>query len=254
LSPSLARLYTVRLTFSGGVGTRDLASLSNRLDDVRERIARALERSGRPAGSVRLLAVTKGVSADRVREAFRLGAGELGESRIQEAEPKIALVGPGPRWHLVGHLQTNKAKRAAVLFDEIHSVDSERLAEEIGRRAAEAGRTLEAYVEVNTSGDPGKHGVSPERAPALIERVAAIPSLRAAGLMTIGPLEGGDAGARVSFRALRRLRDEALARGTLPAGAGLSMGMTDDFEAAIEEGATIVRIGSALFGPREPAA
>lgn len=242
-----AHLYTVPLTFSGGAGTRDLASLSNRLEDVRERIARALERSGRPPGSARLLVVTKGVDADRVRDAFRLGAAELGESRVQEAEPKIALVGPGPRWHLVGHLQTNKAKRAALLFEAIHSIDSERLAEEIGRRAGEAGRTLEAYVEVNTSGDPGKHGVAPEEAPALIERVAANPSLRAAGLMTIGPLEGGESGARASFRALRRLRDEAVARGALPSGAGLSMGMTGDFEIAVEEGATIVRVGSAIF-------
>jgi len=182
---------------------------------------------------------------------FGLGAGELGESRIQEAEPKIALVGPGPRWHLIGHLQTNKAKRAALLFDEIHSVDSERLADEIGRRAAEAGRVLAAYVEVNTSGDPGKHGVAPDAAAGLIERVAGIRSLRLSGLMTIGPLEGEEAGARNSFRALRRLRDEAVARGTLPPDAGLSMGMTDDFEIAIEEGATIVRVGSALFGPRQ---
>jgi pyridoxal phosphate enzyme (YggS family) len=248
LSPLAARAYTVRLTFSGGAGTRDLASLSNRLDDVRERIAQALQRSGRPSGSVRLVTVTKGIDAGRVREAFERGAGELGESRVQEAEPKISLVGPGPRWHLIGHLQTNKAKRAALLFDAIHSIDSERLAEEIGRRAAEAGRTLEAYVEVNTSGDPDKHGVAPEGAPALIERVLAIPSLRAAGLMTIGPLEGGEDGARASFRALRRIRDEAIGRGALAADAGLSMGMTGDFEAAIEEGATIVRIGSAIFG------
>jgi pyridoxal phosphate enzyme (YggS family) len=250
LSPSAAHLYTVPLTFSGGVGTRDLASLSNRLDDVRERIARALERSGRPAGAVRLLAVTKGVAAETVREAFRLGAGELGENRVQEAEPKIEVVGPGPRWHLVGHLQTNKAKRAVSLFDEIHSIDSERLADEVGRRAAESGRTLEVYVEVNTSGDPGKHGIALEEAPALIEKVAAVSSLRPAGLMTIGPLEGGATGARDAFRALRRIRDAAVERGTLPAGAGLSMGMTDDFEIAIEEGATIVRIGSALFHPR----
>lgn len=242
--------YTVRLTFSGGVGTRDLASLSNRLDDVRERIERTLGRSGRPAGSVRLVTVTKSVDAERVREAFRLGAGELGESRVQEAEPKMTLVGPGPRWHLIGHLQTNKAKRAALLFDAIHSIDSERLAEEIGRRAAEAGRTLEAYIEVNTSGDPGKHGIAPEAAPALIERVSAISSLRPAGLMTIGPLEGGEAGARASFQALRRIRDEAIERGTLPPDAGLSMGMTGDFEAAIEEGATIVRVGSAIFEGR----
>ena len=243
--------YTARLLFSGGTQTRDLDPLSNRLDEVRERIARALERSGRPAGSVRLLAITKGVDAERVREAFRRGARELGESRVQEAEPKIAEVGPGPRWHLVGHLQTNKAKRAVLLFDEVHSIDSDRLADEVGRRAADAGRVLDAWVEVNTSGDPGKTGVAPGEAHALVERVAGIAALRRAGLMTIGPLEGGEAGARASFRALRALRDGLITRGLLPAGAGLSMGMSDDYEVAIEEGATVVRIGSAIFGPRE---
>jgi pyridoxal phosphate enzyme (YggS family) len=202
---------------------------------------------------VRLLAVTKGIDAGRVREAFRHGARELGESRVQEAEPKIAEVGPGPRWHLVGHLQTNKAKRAVLLFDEIHSIDSDRLADEVGRRAAEAGRVLDAWVEVNTSGDPGKTGVAPAEALALVERLAGIASLNPAGLMTIGPLEGGEAGARASFRALRSLRDDAMHRGLLPAGAGLSMGMSDDFEAAVEEGATIVRVGSAIFGHRQPA-
>jgi len=220
------------------------------MDDVRSRIARALERSGRPPGSVRLLAVTKGVVAEVVQEAVRLGATELGESRIQEAEPKIERVGAGPRWHLVGHLQTNKAKRAVRLFDEIHSIDSGRLADEVGRRASEAGRKLDVYVEVNTSGDPGKHGVAPADATALIDRLAPMASIRPAGLMTIGPLAGGSAGARASFRALRRIRDDAIARGALPKDAGLSMGMTDDFEIAIEEGATIVRVGSALFGAR----
>ena len=214
-------------------------------------MARALERSGRPAGSVRLLAVTKGIDAERVREAFRHGAKELGESRVQEAEPKMAEVGPGPRWHLVGHLQTNKAKRAVLLFDEIHSIDSDRLADEVGRRAADAGRVLDAWVEVNTSGDPGKTGVAPGEALGLVERVAGIAALRPAGLMTIGPLEGGEVGARASFRALRGLRDGLITRGLLPADAGLSMGMSDDYEAAIEEGATIVRVGTAIFGPRD---
>lgn len=201
---------------------------------------------------MRLLAVTKGIDAERVREAFRHGAREFGESRVQEAEPKIAEVGPGPRWHLVGHLQTNKAKRAVLLFDEIHSIDSDRLADEVGRRAADAGRVLDAWVEVNTSGDAAKTGVAPGEALALVERVAGIASLRRAGLMTIGPLEGGEAGARASFRALRALREDAISRGLLPAEAGLSMGMSDDFEAAVEEGATVVRVGSAIFGPRDP--
>jgi hypothetical protein len=211
-------------------------------------MARALGRAGRPSGGVRLLAVTKGVPADAIREALRLGQTEMGESRIQEAEPKIALVGPGPRWHLVGHLQTNKVKRAVALFEEIHSIDSERLAEEVSRRAAEAGRTPAVYVEVNTSGDATKHGVAPEGLLALIERVRSLPALRPEGLMTIGPLRGGAEGARDSFRRLRALRDLAVERALLPADAGLSMGMSDDYEIAIEEGATIVRVGSALFG------
>ena len=194
--------------------------------------------------------MTKGVSADRVLEAFRLGAADMGESKVQEADPKIALVGPGPRWHLVGHLQTNKAKRAVSLFDEIHSIDSERLASEVARRAADLGRTPLVYVEVNTSGDAKKHGVPPEGALELIERIRSFPALRPAGLMTIGPLEGGAEGARASFRRLREIRDLAVDRGLLPEGSGLSMGMTDDFEIAVEEGATIVRVGSALFGPR----
>jgi len=211
-------------------------------------MSRVLARSGRAPDAVRLLAVTKGWPAEIAGEAFRLGASELGESRIQEAEPKIARVGAGPRWHLVGHLQTNKVKRAVALFEEIHSIDSVRLAEEISRRAAEQGRAPHVYVEVNTSGDASKHGVSPEGALELVERVTSLPALRPAGLMTIGPLLGGAEGARESFRVLRRIRDEAVERGLLPGGAGLSMGMSHDFEIAIEEGATIVRVGSALFG------
>jgi pyridoxal phosphate enzyme (YggS family) len=213
-------------------------------------MARALDRSGRVPGATRLLAVTKGMPADVAGLALQLGVGDLGESRIQEAEPKIALVGPGPRWHLVGHLQTNKVKRAVALFEEIHSVDSVRLAEEIARRAADQGRSPAVYVEVNTSGDAAKHGATPEDAIPLIERVASLSALRAAGLMTIGPLEGGAEGARHSFRRLRHIRDDAVERGFLPRDAGLSMGMSEDFEIAIEEGATIVRIGSGLFGLR----
>ena len=196
--------------------------------------------------------MTKGVPAEIVQEAVRLGVGELGESRVQEADGKVALVGPGPRWHLIGHLQTNKAKRALALFEEIHSVDSVRLAEELSRRAV-PGRVVVVYVEVNTSGDSGKHGATPDEAISLVERVGALPSLQVAGLMTIGPLAGGSEGARESFRLLRRLRDEAVTRGLIPRDAGLSMGMSDDFEIALEEGATIVRIGSALFGSRPPA-
>jgi pyridoxal phosphate enzyme (YggS family) len=211
---------------------------------------RAVERSGRASGSVRLLAITKGFAASAVRQALELGLTELGENRVQEAEGKIRELGPGPRWHLVGHLQTNKARKAVDLFAEIHSVDSGSLAEEVARRAAAAERSPRCYVEVNTSGEPSKHGVPPGGALDLIRRVRDLTPLGLEGLMTIGPLHGGPEGARSSFRTLARLRDEARDAGLLGEDAGLSMGMSDDFEIAIEEGATLIRIGSALFGER----
>lgn len=213
-------------------------------------MAEAARRSGREPGAVTLLAVTKGFGAEVARDAFALDLVDLGENRVQEAEGKIAAIGAGPRWHLIGHLQTNKAKRAVQLFDVIHSVDSPRLAEELARRAAAEGRTLRSYVEVRTTDESTKAGVAPEEAHALARHMKSLTPLQVVGLMTMGPLHGGPDGARASFRALRQLRDEGIERGILPAGAGLSMGMSDDFEIAIEEGATIVRVGSALFGPR----
>jgi len=225
-------------------------TLSERLDRIRERIACAEARAGRPPGAVRLLAVTKGFPASVARDALALGLAEFGENRVQEADAKIPDVGPGPRWHLIGHLQRNKVKRAVALFNEVHSLDSADLVDEVAKRAAAEGKILRGYVEVNTSGDPGKHGMAPAGALALVERARQSTGLALDGLMTIGPLHGGPEGARASFRALARLRDEAVAAGWLDAGAGLSMGMSDDFEIAVEEGATIVRVGSALFGAR----
>jgi pyridoxal phosphate enzyme (YggS family) len=179
-----------------------------------------------------------------------LGLREFGENRVQEAEEKLPLVERGVRWHLVGHLQTNKAKRAVEIFDEIHSVDSEHVAEELALRAGAAGRSPRCYVEVKTTSDEGKSGVVPSSAVDLLRRIGTLPPLRTVGLMTIGPLAGGADGARASFRMLARLRDDARAAGVLGEEGGLSMGMSDDFEIAIEEGATIVRIGTALFGDR----
>ena len=225
-------------------------SLSDRLERIRERIAQAAVRVGRPPQSVRLLAVTKGIPAATIRDAIALGLREFGESRVQEAEGKLAEIGEGARWHLVGHLQSNKAKRAVQLFDEIHSVDSEELAQELARRASAAGKSTICYVEVNTSGEAEKFGVQPSAALDLLRRVRSLPPLRLAGLMTIGPQGGGAEGARASFRALARLRLEAVRAGILDEGSGLSMGMSDDFEIAVEEGATIVRIGTALLGKR----
>ena len=224
--------------------------ISDRLAAVRGRIAAACSRAGRDPATVVLVAVTKGFPADAIREAMAQGITDFGENRVQEAEAKILAVSPRPRWHLVGHLQTNKARRALQLFDVVQSVDSAHLADELGKRAQQAGRVLPCLVEVNTSGEATKFGVEPERALELLERCRALPALRVQGLMTIGPLGGGSEGARAAFRALRTLRDRAAGDGLLAEGADLSMGMSEDFEIGIEEGATLVRVGTALFGPR----
>jgi len=162
----------------------------------------------------------------------------------------MASVTPRPRWHLVGHLQGNKARRAVQLFDTIHSLDSEALAREVSRRAVESGKRIGCLVEVNTSGEATKFGIPPGGAMELLRAVRGEAGITLQGLMTIGPLTGGTEGARGSFRMLAALRTEAQSAGLLAAGAELSMGMSDDFEIAIEEGATIVRIGTGLFGHR----
>lgn len=227
-----------------------MADFSDRLARVRERIAAACARAGRHPGSVLLVAVTKGFEAGVVREAMAMGLTDFGENRVQEAETKILALSPRPRWHLVGHLQTNKARRAVELFDEVQSVDSAHLAEEMSKRAERAGRRVGCLVEVNTSGEATKYGVAPDGAERLLRLCGARPGLRLHGLMTIGPLTGGPEGARGAFRTLRGIRDAAARKGLLPGDSDLSMGMSDDFEIGIEEGATIIRIGTALFGPR----
>ena len=222
--------------------------LAARLASVKERMRAAAVRSGRLEQSVRLLAITKGFPAATVRAAMDLGLRDFGESRVQEAEVKIASISPRPRWHLVGHLQRNKAKRATQLFDVIHSIDSQPLAEEVSRRALEAGKKIACLVEVNTSGDRSKFGVPPDRVRKLLEAAGALDGIDLRGLMTIGPLHGGPAGARRAFQDLASIRAECTRAGLLPEDADLSMGMSDDFEIAVEEGATIVRVGTALFG------
>lgn len=229
----------------------DLASLRGRLDEIRARIARAAGRSGRREADVTLVAVTKTVPAEVVAEAVALGVVDLGENRVQEAEAKIVAVGRGGvRWHLIGHLQSNKAARAVALFDRIHSVDDLALAEAVGRRAVAAGRRVAALIEVNVSAEASKFGVAESGLAALAERVAGIEGLALDGLMTVGARVDRPEQARSAFARLRRLRDETSARLgiALPE---LSMGMSGDFEVAVEEGSTMVRVGTALFGPRE---
>ncbi len=225
-------------------------TLRRRLDEIRGRIAAAAARSGRPAERVTLVGVTKTVAADVVAAAVAQGLHDLGENRVQEAQAKIAAVGrAAARWHLIGHLQRNKAGRAVELFDRVHSVDDAELAEALSRRAVAAGRALPVLVEVNVAGEASKFGVAPTELEALLERVAAQPGLRLDGLMTVGPPVDEPGAARPVFARLRELRERARERLGLEL-AELSMGMSGDYEVAVEEGSTMVRVGTALFGAR----
>lgn len=218
---------------------------------VRERIEAATERALRDPGDVTLVAVTKTVEAPAIAEAIEAGITAIGENRIQEAERKFQDWLPPVRRHLVGHLQTNKVRKALELFDVIQSVDSVRLAREISLRAEARGLRAEVLVEVNTSGEDTKYGLEPREAVAAVEEMADLPGLRVAGLMTIGAFLPNPEDVRPSFRALRAVRD-AIEEKIIPGVSmdHLSMGMTNDFEVAIEEGATIVRVGRAIFGER----
>ena len=222
-----------------------VSTIAGRIEAVRLQIADACLRSGRSAEEVTIVAVTKGFPPEAVREAFSAGLSHFGENRVQEAQAKIPLLAnlaPRPTWHMVGHLQTNKVKTALSLFDIIQSVDSLHLAQEISRRAPESVR-VPVLLEVNVAGEAAKYGFSPEELPAAAERVRALPGLDVRGLMTIAPMAGDPQEARPVFRRLRSLAESLDLR-------ELSMGMTDDFEVAVEEGATIVRIGRAIFGER----
>ena len=218
-----------------------VTTLAERLALVQERIARAAERAGRSPVEVTIVAVSKSFPAEAVEEAAAAGIAHIGENRVQEAAAKIpSLRHLSVTWHMVGHLQTNKAKTALDLFDMIQSVDSLHLAEALSRRAE---RPVPVLLEVNVAGEASKFGLSPQEVLQTAEAVARLPHLDVCGLMTIAPLVSDPEEVRPVFRELRRLRD---ALGL----AELSMGMTDDFEVAIEEGATLVRIGRAIFGER----
>ena len=216
--------------------------LTQRLASVRQRIEAACRRCGRDPASVTLVAVTKGVAVETVREAVGLGVRDLGENRVQEARAKhAALDSVKIRWHLIGHLQRNKAKDAIRMFDVVHSVDSSALVEELDRRAD---KQIETFIQVNVSGETTKFGCAPDEAPALAQAVNACAHLRLKGLMTIAPFADDPEHARPHFRRLRELRDN------LQSSLQLSMGMSHDFEVAIEEGADVIRVGTAIFGAR----
>jgi PLP dependent protein len=223
--------------------------LAANLNEIHRRLAAACARANRDPSSVTLLAVTKGQPPELVNEASRLGLTLFGESKVQEARAKIPLCPARLRWQLIGHLQTNKCRDAVELFEMIQSVDSLRLAEEINRRAEQAAKTMPILIEVNIVGEASKFGCPPEQLLADLSRINALARLEIHGLMTIPPWTPTPERVRPVFRKLRELKQqcEQILGAPLPQ---LSMGMSGDFEVAVEEGATMVRIGTALFGER----
>ncbi len=234
-------------------------SLRARAEASLGRIAAAAARSGRDAREVTLVAVTKTHPASLIREAFGAGLREFGENRVQEAEGKIEELRQetvGARWHLIGRLQANKVRRAARLFDVVHTVDSAALAERLERVCEEDGRErLDVLIQVDLAGETTKGGARVDELPAVVETLKGCRRLRLKGLMTLPPFHDDVELVRPYFRRLRELRDGLRASEVFGEGAGeLSMGMSHDYEVAIEEGATLVRVGTALFGERERAA
>ena len=227
--------------------------IADRVAAVRDRIARAAARVGRTAGEVTLVAVSKTHPPEAVREAFAAGVRDVGENRVQEAEGKVAaladLAPQGLRWHLVGHLQSNKAKKAAALFDWVHSLDGAPIGRRLGEAAAAAGRELRALVQVELAAEQTKFGLDESQLFPALESLRGLGAVRLLGLMALPPYEEDAERTRPYFRRLRALCDRAKQEGLIE-GAELSMGMSHDLEVAVEEGATLVRVGTAIFGER----
>ncbi len=225
-------------------------TIQHNLENVRRRIVAACERVGRNPSEIVLVAVTKTVEPERVNAAIAAGVTDIGENRVQEALQKFPLLKPATR-HLIGHLQSNKVKKAVPIFDWIHSVDSFHLARKISTEAQRLGKTLPILLEIKTSPEETKFGVPVGEAAALAQQVGVLPGIQLRGLMTIAPFTSDEGLIRESFRTLRALRDDIRAAQFPGVQMDvLSMGMSNDFEIAIEEGATMVRIGTAIFGPR----
>jgi pyridoxal phosphate enzyme (YggS family) len=228
-------------------------AIATRLERVRERIAAAAERAGRRADEIVLVGASKTVEPARIVQAIAAGLHDFGENYVQEAEAKLAdpaLRAPEVRWHLIGHLQSNKAKTAVRLFGIIQTLDSERLGGVLARQAANQDKRLAVLLEVDYTGAPDRTGLRPELVPSVVERVIGERSLDVLGLMTVPALGLDEAATRAVYRGLRVLRDDLARQYPVLSWQHLSMGMTDDFEIAIEEGATMVRIGRAIFGER----
>jgi PLP dependent protein len=226
------------------------ARLERTLPELRERVRRAAEAAGRDAASVLVVAVTKSHPLDAVDAALAAGLRDLGENRVEELEEKRAARPHAPAtWHLIGHVQSRKARRAAELADLVHSVDSTRLAEKLARAGEDEGREVAVLAQVNTSGEESKSGFELEEAVEVIHRIAELPGLRVRGLMTMAPFVDDEHVLRAAFARLRETR-ERLRHVTDRVGDELSMGMTNDLDVAIREGSTMIRVGTALFGDR----
>ncbi len=238
---------------SGAAASDSVAEIAQRVAAIRERIEIACGRSGRSADSVTLIGASKVQSTQRLRAAFEAGLRVFGENRVQEAASKRELLPEIEHWCLIGALQSNKVHKAVELFESVHSVDRLKIAFALDRSARQRGRQLEAFLEINLGGESTKSGFDPADLRESLRPLAELEALRIVGLMTIPPPSDDLETARGYFRQLRELRDEIFARSEWSGRPGyLSMGMSGDFELAIEEGATHVRVGTALFGPRFP--
>ena len=226
-----------------------MLTIRDNLLKVRERIERAAQKAGRDPKEIKLVAVSKTVEVDRIKEAIEAGVSILGENYVQEAQEKIEALGKSVSWHFIGHLQSNKAKYAVRLFDVIHSIDSIPLAEELNRRAEQPDRVIRVMIEVNLSKEATKFGTDEERVLNLARRIQNLGHLSLEGLMTMPPYFDSPEMSRPYYVALRELKDRMIKDG-IPL-KELSMGMSNDFEIAVEEGATYVRVGTAIFGPRK---
>ena len=224
-----------------------MTTIAENLKAVTRRIAISCEKSGRSADAVKLVCVTKEADLAQIEEVLALGVKDIGENRVQDALVKYRTIGNRAIWHLIGHLQTNKVRDAVGIFSLIHSVDSLRLAEAIDKEAKRLDKVQDILIQVNTSDEESKFGISPDEARPFFEKAALYPNINILGLMTMAPEAEDPEDARPCFRKLRELRDELRSFQLSTVSCQLSMGMTNDFEVAIEEGANIVRIGRAIF-------
>ena len=222
-------------------------TMRTNLVEVRGQLADACAEHDREVDSITIVAVTKTFPASIIKTAVSTGLQDIGESKVQEAEAKITELGPIARWHLIGHLQSNKVKKAVQLFDVIQSVDSLKLAQEIDKQAGAINKFIDCFIEVNCSGEKQKYGVAPDDCLAIVKEVAKLPNIHLRGLMTIGPMTKDESKVRKAFRTCAELFEEAKPLGGEDFDT-LSMGMSHDFHLAVAEGATMVRVGSALFG------